>query len=154
MTAEEIAEVRKSYRGLLEERLAAVSSFEPTVPTPNDQWRTMVWPASEKAKKNPDTGVSEKTLRDVGKASVTISPEAFVRFHHSPGLGILMRPWYRKSILASNATSTLALRKLRLGRAWIGLPQKPWHSDPSCWRATTSGYPGKMLGGELSRKGL
>jgi len=154
MTTGEIAEVRKSYRGLLEERLAAVSSFEPTFPTSNDQWRTMVWPASEKAKKNPDTGVSEEILRDVGKASVTISSEGFVRFHHSLSLSILMRPWHRKSTLVSNATSTPALRKSRLGRAWIGLPQKPWHSDPSCWRATTSGYPGKMLEGELSRKGL
>jgi len=81
MTAEEIAEVRKGHKTLLEEKLAAISSFEPTVPTPNDQWRAMVWPASGKANKNPDTGVSEEILRDVGKASVTISSEGFVRFH-------------------------------------------------------------------------
>lgn len=80
MTAEEIAGARKSHKALLEERFAAVSSFEPTFPTPNDQWRTMVWPADEKAEKNPDTGVSEETLRNVGKASVTISSEGFVRF--------------------------------------------------------------------------
>jgi len=81
MTAEEIAEVRKSHKASLEEKLAAVSSFEPIVPTPNDQWRTMVWPASEGAKKNPDTGVSEETLKNVGNASVTTSPKDFVRFH-------------------------------------------------------------------------
>ena len=80
MTVEEIAEVRKSHRALLEEKLAAVPSFEPAVPAPNDQWRAIVWPASEKAKRNPDTGVSEEILRDVGKASVTISSEGFVRF--------------------------------------------------------------------------
>ena len=80
MTAEEIAEVRKSHKALLEEKLAAVPSFEPTFPTPNEQWRAMVWPTSGEAQKNPDTGVSEETLRNVGKASVTISSEGFVRF--------------------------------------------------------------------------
>ena len=80
MTAEEIAEARKSHKASLEEKLAAVSSFEPTLPTPSDQWREMVWPASDEAQKNPDTGLSEETLRNVGKASVTISPEGFVRF--------------------------------------------------------------------------
>jgi len=100
MTAEEIAEVRKSHKELLEEKLAAVASFEPTVPTPSEQWRAMVWPASGKANKNPDTGVSEETLRDVGKASVTISSEGFVRFlSQSPCLSILIRPRPRKSTL-------------------------------------------------------
>ena len=80
MTAEEIIAVRKSHKALFEEKLAAVAYFEPAVPTPNDQWRAMVWPASEMAEKDPDTGVSEDTLRDVGKASVTISSEGFVRF--------------------------------------------------------------------------
>ena len=79
MTGEEIAAVRNNHKVLLEGKLAAASSFEPTVPTPSDQWRTMVWPASAEAKKNPDTGVPEQTLRDVGKASVTISSEDFVR---------------------------------------------------------------------------
>lgn len=92
MTTEEIAGVRKSYRTLLEERLATVPSFEPAFPTPNDQWRTMVWPASGKATKDPDTGVSEEILRDVGKASVTISSEGFVGFHRSFYLSILIRP--------------------------------------------------------------
>jgi probable 2-oxoglutarate dehydrogenase E1 component DHKTD1 len=82
MTAEETAEIRRAHKALLEERLAAVPSFEPTVPIPNDQWSTMVWPASWEAKKNPDTGVPETTLRDVGKASVTISSEGFVRFQY------------------------------------------------------------------------
>jgi len=81
MTAEEIAEVRKSHRAFLEERLAAAPSFEPAFPTPNDQWRAMVWPASGEAEKSPDTGIPKGILRDVGKASVTISSEGFVRFH-------------------------------------------------------------------------
>jgi probable 2-oxoglutarate dehydrogenase E1 component DHKTD1 len=78
MTAEEIAAVRKDHKALLEGKLAAVPSFEPTFPTPSDQWRTMVWPASAEAMKNPDTGVPEQTLRNVGNASVTISSEGFV----------------------------------------------------------------------------
>ena len=92
MTAEEIAEVRKSHRVFLEERLAAVPSFEPAFPTPNDQWHAMVWPAGGNAEGNPDTGVPEGILRDVGKASVTISSEGFVRFHHSLYPSILTRP--------------------------------------------------------------
>ena len=100
MTTEEVAEVRKFHKALLEEKLAAVPSFEPTIPTPNDQWRTMVWPASEKAKKNPDTGISEETLRNVGRASVTTSPKGFVRFRtRSPYPSILIYPQLRKSIL-------------------------------------------------------
>ena len=79
MTAEEIAEARNAHKTLLEEKLAAVSSFEPTFPTPNAQWSQMVWPASGKTE-NPDTGVPEQILRKVGKASVTISPEGFVSF--------------------------------------------------------------------------
>lgn len=80
ITVEEVADVRKSHRALLEEKLAAVPSFEPAPPAPSEQWSTMVWPASDKAEKNPDTGVSEEVLRDVGKASVTISSEGFVCF--------------------------------------------------------------------------
>jgi len=99
MTAEEVAELRKSHKALLEEKLASVPSFEPAIPTPNDQWRTMVWPASEKAKKNPDTGVSEETLRNVGRASVTTSPKGFVWFYaHSPCPSTLMRLRSRKFI--------------------------------------------------------
>lgn len=91
MTAEEIAEARQAHKALLEENLTAVSSFEPTVPTPNDQWSQMVWPASGRAE-NPDTGVPEHVLRDVGKASVTISPEGFVSFPtQSPCPGVLTR---------------------------------------------------------------
>ena len=78
MTAEEITEVREAHKALLEEGLAGISSFEPTIPIPNDQWSPMVWPASGKAK-NLDTGVLDQVLRNVGKASVTISPEGFVR---------------------------------------------------------------------------
>ena len=92
MTAEEITGVRESHKALLEEKLAAVPSFEPTVPAPNDQWRAMVWSASEEAQKNPDTGVSEETLRSVGKASVTISPEGFVRFLARLRFSILICP--------------------------------------------------------------
>lgn len=90
MSAEEVADVRKSHRALLEEKLAAVSSFEPAPPTPSEQWSTMVWPVSDKAEKNPDTGISEEVLKNVGKASVTISSEGFVRFHRSFRLGVLM----------------------------------------------------------------
>jgi len=93
MTVEEIAEVRNSHKSLLEEKLAAVTAFEPTIPTPSEQWRAMVWPASGEAKKNPNTGVPEEILKDVGKASVTISSEDFVRIPFQlPCLSILICP--------------------------------------------------------------
>lgn len=42
------------------------------------QWSTMVWPGSNDAKANPETGVDENTLEDIGRASVTV-PDGFVR---------------------------------------------------------------------------
>lgn len=101
MTVEEIAGVRNAHKAMLEEKLAAVPSFEPAVPTPNDEWRTMVWPGSEEAMKHPDTGVSETILSDVGKASVTISSEGFVRSHIPVNSStILTQSLPRKSTLA------------------------------------------------------
>ena len=117
MTAEEISEVRKSHKALLEEQLAAVPSFEPTAPVPNDQWRTMVWPASGEAKRNPDTGVSEETLRNVGKASVTISPGGFVLF-----LTLSPAPAFSYAHDLGNPPSPKASRQCPPGegRSWKG----------------------------------
>ena len=41
------------------------------------QWAGLVWPASEDAVRNPETGVNQETLVKVGKASVDV-PEDFV----------------------------------------------------------------------------
>jgi hypothetical protein len=43
-----------------------------------DQWSNMVWPASEEAISDPDTGVERETLKLIGRASVKV-PEEFVR---------------------------------------------------------------------------
>jgi probable 2-oxoglutarate dehydrogenase E1 component DHKTD1 len=42
-----------------------------------DQWSGMVWPASEEARSDPDTGVERETLKAIGRASVTV-PDGFV----------------------------------------------------------------------------
>ena len=43
-----------------------------------DQWSNMVWPASEEAISDPDTGVERETLKLIGRASVKV-PDEFVR---------------------------------------------------------------------------
>lgn len=42
------------------------------------QWKGMVWPASSSADRNPETGVLEEQLKEVGRASIKI-PDGFVR---------------------------------------------------------------------------
>lgn len=43
-----------------------------------EQWSTMVWPGSNDAQANPETGVDENTLKEIGQASVIV-PDGFVR---------------------------------------------------------------------------
>jgi probable 2-oxoglutarate dehydrogenase E1 component DHKTD1 len=42
-----------------------------------EQWKSMVWPASKEADSNPGTGVEREILVKVGQASVK-SPDEFV----------------------------------------------------------------------------
>jgi hypothetical protein len=44
-----------------------------------DQWSSMVWPASNEAVKNPDTGLPAEHLQHIGRASVAV-PDGFVSF--------------------------------------------------------------------------
>ncbi|KAJ7069682.1 Transketolase, pyrimidine binding domain-containing protein [Mycena amicta] len=69
-----IAAVRTSYKAELDAALSRVSSYVPTAAMLEKQWGSMVWPASPVAEHNPDTGVSEDTLKAIGKASVSIPP--------------------------------------------------------------------------------
>jgi probable 2-oxoglutarate dehydrogenase E1 component DHKTD1 len=43
-----------------------------------EQWGSMVWPASEEAISDPDTGVERETLKVIGRASVKV-PDEVVR---------------------------------------------------------------------------
>lgn len=71
------SEIRKSYNAQLEEELAAVEDFKPKSEMLEGKWSNLVWPAGSKASHDPDTGVSENHLKEVGKASVTL-PDGFV----------------------------------------------------------------------------
>ncbi|KIK54180.1 hypothetical protein GYMLUDRAFT_48977 [Collybiopsis luxurians FD-317 M1] len=79
LTPEDINAVRSKYRSQLDDALAQVPSFTPQLentPMLQAQWERMVWPASEKARKDPDTGVEREVLDRVGRASVKV-PEGF-----------------------------------------------------------------------------
>lgn len=77
LTQEDAAVTRSTYKSRLEERLMEVPSYKPSVSMLRDQWSGMVWPASEEACSDPDTGVKRETLGAVGRASVTV-PDGFV----------------------------------------------------------------------------
>lgn len=69
--------VRESYKAYLTEELAQSDSFKPEAQMLHKQWNGLVWPASEDAVGDPETGVDPATLVNVGKASVDV-PEGFV----------------------------------------------------------------------------
>ncbi|KAF7299554.1 2-oxoglutarate dehydrogenase E1 component mitochondrial [Mycena chlorophos] len=71
-----IADVRNSYKAELDDALVKVSSYAPAASMLQKQWAGMAWPASSAAEPYPDTGVSENTLKAIGKASVAI-PNGF-----------------------------------------------------------------------------
>ncbi|KAG6871746.1 hypothetical protein C0995_000516 [Termitomyces sp. Mi166 len=81
-----IASIRTAYKSHLESELARVPSYEPDASVLlRDQWAGMVWPNSNSNDNSreavpvfdPETGVREQTLREVGRASVCV-PEGFV----------------------------------------------------------------------------
>jgi hypothetical protein len=79
MTEDDLTDLRLSHKAYLEDQLSGVISYRPHIPLFENQWRSMVWPASEHADRFPETGVPEDILDKVGKASVTISANGFVR---------------------------------------------------------------------------
>ena len=53
------------------------------------QWSGIIWPGSEDAVPEPETGVDAETLKSVGKASVTV-PEGFVSGLRSRSRSVLV----------------------------------------------------------------
>ncbi|KAF8156045.1 thiamine diphosphate-binding protein [Crassisporium funariophilum] len=76
LTAEDIASVRQMYKAHLEAELGKTASHVPQASMLEDQWGEMVWPASEEAEYDPETGVERGLLERVGRASVAV-PEGF-----------------------------------------------------------------------------
>jgi probable 2-oxoglutarate dehydrogenase E1 component DHKTD1 len=70
--------VRDAARGRLDSELAQTDAHIPAASMLQGQWKGMVWPADEKAERDPATGVSRKVLEKVGRASITV-PSGFVR---------------------------------------------------------------------------
>lgn len=54
-----------------------MASYVPPPLTFEGEWEDMVWPASEEARHNPETGVDRTVLERVGRASIAV-PEGFV----------------------------------------------------------------------------
>ncbi|KAJ6585129.1 dehydrogenase E1 and transketolase domain-containing protein 1 [Mycena capillaripes] len=71
-----IASVRDAYKSELEAALSRLSSHVPSASMLEKQWKGMVWPASASAVRNPETGVDQDQLKDIGRASVKI-PDGF-----------------------------------------------------------------------------
>ncbi|KAG5644201.1 hypothetical protein DXG03_008864 [Asterophora parasitica] len=76
ITESDIAAVRTEYKSHLEAELAKVATFVPKASMLEDQWKGIVWPASQDADFHPETGVDRETLTQVGKASVAV-PDGF-----------------------------------------------------------------------------
>ncbi|KAJ7147082.1 Transketolase, pyrimidine binding domain-containing protein [Mycena crocata] len=76
LDANKITSIRTTYRSELDAALLRLSSHVPSASMLEKQWKGMVWPASSSAERNPETGVKQEQLQDVGRASVKI-PEGF-----------------------------------------------------------------------------
>ncbi|KAG8904913.1 hypothetical protein FRB99_001011 [Tulasnella sp. 403] len=76
MTKEEATTRRAAYKSHLEDCLKAVDGYEPEADMLQRQWQGIVWPTSNEAQHNPETGVERERLLTVGKASVA-TPEDF-----------------------------------------------------------------------------
>jgi probable 2-oxoglutarate dehydrogenase E1 component DHKTD1 len=81
LTKEAAANLRASYKAHLEDQLSTVGSHVPTASTLQKQWSGMAWHTSNKAVRNPVTGVEGDILREVGQGSVTV-PDGFVSASH------------------------------------------------------------------------
>ncbi|EGO30021.1 hypothetical protein SERLADRAFT_433954 [Serpula lacrymans var. lacrymans S7.9] len=73
---EEAYSIRANYKSHLEEQLGQISSYKPSASMLSNQWKGMVWPASNEAIRDPDTGLEKDILIKVGKASVA-TPNGF-----------------------------------------------------------------------------
>jgi probable 2-oxoglutarate dehydrogenase E1 component DHKTD1 len=69
--------LRKSFTATLDADMNKIEEYKPKSEMLEGKWSKLVWPNSESAKHEPDTGVERNTLIEVAKASVTL-PEDFV----------------------------------------------------------------------------
>ena len=72
LTASDVSSVRASYKPDLEAELAEVASYVAPPLTFHADWSGMVWPASEEAKHDLETGVDRTVLDRVGRASIAV----------------------------------------------------------------------------------
>lgn len=70
--------MRDAERVRLDTGLAKTGTYIPVAPMLQGQWTGIVWPADEKADREPPTGIVRKVLETIGRASVTV-PSGFVR---------------------------------------------------------------------------
>ena len=85
---EDAANLRTEYKAHLDSQLSHVASYAPSASMLQDQWRGMVWPASNEAVRNPETGVGRDVLKQVANASVMV-PERFVGLQSSKLTGCM-----------------------------------------------------------------
>ncbi|WVQ79042.1 oxoglutarate dehydrogenase (succinyl-transferring), E1 component [Cryptococcus sp. DSM 104549] len=76
LSEQSAAAQRTAYTAQLDEKLGAADSFKPKSEMLEGKWGPYVWPASEEADHDPETGVTKQELVDVATASVTL-PETF-----------------------------------------------------------------------------
>ena len=69
--------MRKSFTATFDADMNKIEEYKPKSEMLEGKWSKLVWPNSESAKHEPDTGVERATLIEVAKASVTL-PEDFV----------------------------------------------------------------------------
>ncbi|GAA5878058.1 hypothetical protein JCM8547_005608 [Rhodosporidiobolus lusitaniae] len=76
LTESTAASLRAQHLASLDSALSSLDSFEPPEPDRPRGWHEMRWPEKGKWEKQPETGVKEEVLKEVGKVSVT-APKDF-----------------------------------------------------------------------------
>ena len=67
--------MRKSFTATLDADMNKIDEYKPKSEMLEGKWSDLVWPNSESAKHEPDTGVERDTLIEVAKASVTLADD-------------------------------------------------------------------------------
>ena len=76
--ADDAAGWRQKYDQQLEEDLEKVDGYSAKSEMLEGKWSKLVWPSTNQAMHDPETGLAEEELKDVAKASVEL-PDTFVR---------------------------------------------------------------------------
>jgi probable 2-oxoglutarate dehydrogenase E1 component DHKTD1 len=77
ISSDEASQLRKAFTATLDADLGKIDEYKPKSDMLEGKWSKLVWPNSEAASHEPDTGVDRDVLVKVAKASVTL-PEDFV----------------------------------------------------------------------------